>query len=54
MFRTDEEVSQMRQQAAQAQERQAALQATEQMASAAGAATPAIKAMSDYRVGKAA
>ena len=54
MFRTDEEVSQMRQQAAQAQERQAALQATEQMAGAAGAAAPAMKMMNDMRTGRTA
>jgi hypothetical protein len=45
MFRTDEEVAERRQAAAQRQEQMAALQAAEQIGKTAGAATPALQAL---------
>jgi hypothetical protein len=53
MFKTDEEVAQIRQSRAQQQEQQAAMMAVEQLAGAAGKATPAIKAYGEVQRGAA-
>jgi hypothetical protein len=54
MFRTDEEVAALREQAAQDLERRAALEATEKIAGAAGKAAPAMKMITDAQQGRRA